>query len=225
MGVECPRILDRCGIRAFRTTEHARDWVVGSYSSPIQTSRTAGMGAIRAFVSCLSAPVVVAALALPPRSDGLFGFVRVGRRSGVMMCPELTGTSWAARCSRSPPWCRRGSAGILVTTARSAPRNGRGSQRADRPPIRAMTCRAVPGSAQACAHDGGCRGSRSTGCGENHPAAHGSETGGGTPLPPGSLCSGGYHPGNPFQRNRSLPLSMDSSRLLEMATRWVYRPT
>ena len=129
MGVECPRILDGCGIGAFRATEHARGWVVGNHSPPIPISRTAGIGAMRALVPCLSAPVVVAARALAPRSDELFGFVRLSRRSRVMMCPEPVGTSWAAaRCSRSPASCRCGSAGILATTARSAPQNGRGSQ-------------------------------------------------------------------------------------------------
>src|SRR5271165_4873182 len=43
MGVECLRILDRCGIGAFRATEHARDRVVGSHLPPISTSRTAGI--------------------------------------------------------------------------------------------------------------------------------------------------------------------------------------
>ena len=113
MGVGCPRILDRCGIGAFRATEHATDRVAGSHSPPIPTSRTAGMGVIRALVPCLNARVVVAARALAPRYDRLFGFVRLGRRSRVMMCPEPAGTSWAAaRCSRSPPWCIQGLDGL-----------------------------------------------------------------------------------------------------------------
>src|SRR5271165_7468870 len=43
MGVECLRILDRCGIGAFRATEHARDWVVGSHSPPAYRAPRAGI--------------------------------------------------------------------------------------------------------------------------------------------------------------------------------------
>jgi hypothetical protein len=45
---------------------------------------------------------------------GTTGWCRRGHRnsgdvqggSRVMMCPELAGRLWAARCTRSPPWCQ-----------------------------------------------------------------------------------------------------------------------
>ena len=84
---------------------------------------------------------------------------------------------WAARCSRSPPLCRCGSADTPATTARSMPRNGRASRSAARLLARTVPSRAVPGIASASGHDGSCRGNRSTGCDEIHSAAHGSGSG------------------------------------------------
>src|SRR5271165_3168725 len=59
----------------------------------------------------------------PLRPSGQFGFMRLERRYRVMMYPEQAGRSWAVRCSRSSPWCRYGSEGILAKTVPSAPRN------------------------------------------------------------------------------------------------------
>ena len=45
---------------------------------------------------------------------------------------DVSGTGWQIMGRPMPsitPWCRRGSAGIVATTARSVPRNGRGSPR------------------------------------------------------------------------------------------------
>jgi hypothetical protein len=81
-------------------------------------------------------PVAFAARASTPRPDRQFGFMRLDRRSWVMMCPEPAGRLWTVRYSRSPPWCRHGSADSLATTVRSELRSGRGSRPADRRPVR-----------------------------------------------------------------------------------------
>ena len=78
----------RASFGAFRATEHARDRVAGSHSPPIPTSRTAGIGVIRALVPCLSARVVVAARAFAPRYDELFGFVP------SIQGHDVSGTGW-----------------------------------------------------------------------------------------------------------------------------------
>jgi hypothetical protein len=60
----------------------------------------------------LDAPVVVVVQALPPRSRGWFGFMRLERESPIMMCPEPSGRVWAER-KRS--WVEQG--GALRATA------------------------------------------------------------------------------------------------------------
>ena len=164
MGIECRGVLCRCTLGTCRSA-------TGRHL-PHQTSLRAIVTAVICPLGPRSATsVAVAAQASSIRLGGRP--VRLERRSGVMY-PEPAGRFWASRCSRSPSWCRCGSADTPAMTDRSAPRTDRGSRAADRLPVRPAPFRGVPGSAQASAHDGGCRGSRSTGFGETRPAAHGS---------------------------------------------------
>ena len=86
--------------------------------------------------------------------------MRLECRSLVMMPLEPAGRPWAARCSRSPPSFRCGSADTFVVIVRSAPRSGRGSQPAGPLLPRLAPSRAIPGTTPASVLDGSCGGSR-----------------------------------------------------------------
>ena len=114
-----------------------------------------------------------------PIRRGGAGAVHEARRSCIRRDPGAASRPSALGRPRRRAWCRDGRAGTPARTRRSAPRGGHDSAWVDRIGLaRQAASPAVRGTVPASARDDGCRGNRSGGCAESHPAVGGSGSGG-----------------------------------------------